>query len=203
MNKNIDYLKSIESAERRFFKSEVKFEKREEGSSGEVNGYAAKFNSIAVIGNWFREMVMPGAFDDVLKDDVRCLFNHDPSLILARCKDGVGTLSLSTDDIGLKYAYVSPNRSYAKDLEDAIEAGDVSQSSFGFRIEEEEWVEEEGMLPLRKIKRFKKLYDVSPVTFPAYADTEVAKRSLEVFEESRKPNDLDLLKKQIQINNNL
>jgi len=71
---------------------------------------------------------------------VRCLFNHDPNYILARCVNGVGTLALSVDAVGLKYSYTTPDRSYAEDLANAIASGDVSQSSFAFEIAEEEWL---------------------------------------------------------------
>lgn len=181
-----DYIKNIEGAERRFFSSEVRKQIREAGSESEkplIEGYAAKFNSVTVIGYYwkFEEVIAPGAFSDVLNDDVRCLFNHEPEYILARSNNGQGTLSLVEDAVGLKYSYETPNRSYALDLADAIEKGDVTQSSFAFEVAEEEWIygdEEKGILDRRVIKKFKRLFDVAPVTFPAYEDTEVAKRSL-------------------------
>jgi phage head maturation protease len=51
-------------------------------------------------------------------------FNHDPNYILARSKER-GTLKLEVDATGLKYSYDSPKRSYANDLLDAIDQGDV------------------------------------------------------------------------------
>lgn len=214
-----DYIQNIsETAERRFFASEVRAEKKEadaENTSTVIEGYAAKFNSETVIGNWyqFREKISPGAFDDVLNDDVRCLFNHNPNYVLARSKEGKGTLTLSVDKVGLKYSYVTPERSFAKDLEDAIALGDVSQSSFAFDIEEQNWTEIDGELPVRNIVKFKRLYDVAPVTYPAYADTEVAKRSLDAFKEkvnkdngetrSNENKELNAFDAQIIINSNL
>jgi phage head maturation protease len=81
------------------------------------------------------------------------------------------------------YSYKTPDRTYAKDLQDAIRTGDVTGSSFGFSIEDEEWVwankrTDGGKKDLRIIKKLKRLYDVSPVTYPAYQDTSVAKRSM-------------------------
>lgn len=212
-----DYIKGIEGAERRFFASEVRAEKREDATDelAVIEGYAAKFNTETVIGYYyqFREKILPGAFDDVLNDDVRCLFNHDPNQILARSKDGKGTLELSIDDTGLKYRYATPDRTYARDLANAIENGDVSQSSFAFEIEEQNWTEVDGEMTLREIKKFKRLYDVSPVTYPAYADTEVAKRSFDSFVSERAGNNnnpgnadenkgLTSLEAQIKINEN-
>ena len=121
----------------------------------------------------------------MLNDDVRCLINHDPQFILARSNNGEGTLTLTADAHGLKYSYVTPNRTYAKDLEDAIRSGDVSQSSFAFAIKEETWTAREGQNDLRRITKFERLYDVSPVTFPAYQDTSVAKRSHEAVQQTQ------------------
>lgn len=178
-----DYIKDIEGAERRFFTSEVRALKPEEGATENkaitIEGYAAKYNKRTTIGGWFDEEIMPGAFDDCLEDDIRCLFNHNPNYILARTASK--TLKVETDALGLKYSYVSPDRSYANDLCDSIASGDVSESSFAFRIAEEKWTMGDvakGTLDLRQIVKFKKIYDVAPVTYPAYPDTEVASRSL-------------------------
>lgn len=184
MKTNKDYIESVENGERRFFASEMRVEKRDDSEVGVIEGYAAKFNDITVIGGWFREEILPGSFDDVLDDDVRCLFNHDPNFVLARSNKGEGTLSLSVDDVGLKYRYETPDVTYAKDLQRNIELGNVSQSSFAFTISEANWVQEEGEVDLRQIKKFGRLYDVAPVTYPAYQNTTVAKRSHEAYLEA-------------------
>lgn len=178
-----DYINTIQDAERRFLTAPVTLEQRadDDGDRSTIEGYAFKFNSITTIGDYFREEILPGAADNVLTDDVRALFNHDANFVLARSNNGKGTLKLSVDDVGLRYSYITPDRSYARDLEDAIKAGDVSQSSFAFSIEEQNWIERDGELPLRQIKKLKRLYDVSPVTYPAYADATVGKRSLDAL----------------------
>lgn len=217
-----DYIKNIsDTAERRFFSSEVRTIKRDdstdENSPAVIEGYAAKFDSETVIGYYyqFREKIKKGAFDDVLNDDVRCLFNHNPNYVLARCSEGKGTLTLSVDKVGLKYSYETPDRQYARDLQNAIELGDISQSSFAFDIESETWTEVDGEIPVREIIKFKRLYDVAPVTYPAYADTEVAKRSHDAYvekinkkpesEETRSDNnkELNAFEAQLIINSNL
>jgi len=189
--KNKDYINSINGAERRFISSPVKYETRNEGElkTHLIEGYAAMYNQRTSLG-WMDEEIMPGAFDDVLNDDVRALINHDPTLILARSVNGEGTLKLELNEKGLKYSYSTPNRSYAKDLQDAIESGDVSQSSFSFSIKDENWVrsENENQNDLRQIKKIDRLFDVSPVTFPAYQDTSVAKRSFENIENNKPVN---------------
>ncbi|QGK72840.1 HK97 family phage prohead protease [Flavobacterium sp. SLB02] len=219
----VDYIKNIEGAERRFFSSEVRKVANTEADKEagkdtlpEIEGYAAKFNSVTVIGRYwqFEEEILPGAFDDVLNDDVRCLFNHDPNYVLGRSKGGKGTLTLTADTVGLKYAYKTPNRGYAIDLADAIGEGDVSESSFAFAVSEEIWIygdESKGVLDKRQIVKFSKLYDVAPVTFPAYQDTEVAQRCATAYREKNnipdersqgKNKGLSVLDAQITINKN-
>lgn len=183
MSKDKDYIKSIDDAERRYFTTTVNMEKRAEGDSDKntIQGMAALFNKVTRIGNWFDEEILPGAFDDVMNDDVRCLFNHNPNYVLARSVDGKGSLKLELTAEGLQYSYDTPNRTYAKDLEDAIETGDVSGSSFAFRIKEQKWIQRKDDVELRQIIKFEKLLDVAPVTFPAYPDASVGKRSLDTF----------------------
>ena len=189
MSKDKDCIKNIDEAERRYFTTTVKMEKRAEDSEEKntIQGMAALFNNVTRIGDWFDEEILPGAFDDVMNDDVRCLFNHNPNFVLARSNAGKGTLSLKLTPEGLAYSYETPNRSYAKDLEDAINSGDVSGSSFAFRIKEQKWTQRKDDVELRQIIKFEKLLDVAPVTFPAYPDASVGKRSLESFKEENKP----------------
>jgi hypothetical protein len=190
-----DYIQTIADAERRFVFAPVTIDARaDDNTDGPaiIEGYALKFNSQTTIGNHFREEIMPGSLDDVLNDDVRALFNHDPNFVLARSNNGAGTLKLELDATGLKYRFETPNVSYAKDLAENIRLGNVSQSSFAFGIDTQEWEERDGDLPLRKITKFKRLYDVSPVTYPAYQDTSVAQRSLNAFQtENAKPIEIN------------
>ncbi len=182
MNKE-DYIKAIPDAERRYAVVGMTVEKRTQDNvdAFAVRGYAAKYNIKTAINNYFQEEIVPGFFDEAVKGDVRALFNHDPNKILARSIQGNGTLSLFLDEIGLGYEYVTPKRSFAIDLADAISTGDVSQSSFSFVPEETEWIEKEGELPLRRLIKCRTLYDVSPVTYAAYDDTSVGERAASVL----------------------
>jgi len=180
MENNEDYIEKIDGAERRFFTQDMEVRTEDQGST--VEGIAAVVNTRTNMG-WYDEEVMVGAFDEVMQDDVRCLLNHDPNFVLARSNKGEGTLALSINDRGdLAYKYKTPNRTYAKDLEDAIRTGDVSQSSFGFSIKEDIWEKGDDGRDVRKIVRCGRLFDVSPVGFPAYESTSttIAKRSFEV-----------------------
>lgn len=153
----------------------------EEGQPTRLRGYAAVFNEEAVIGGYFREVVLPGAFSAAItRDDVRAAFNHEPNLVLGRT--AAGTLRLHEDDRGLVYEIDPPDTSYARDLLISVARGDVSQSSFMFEVTGETWDYPEassGQLPLRKINGVK-LFDVAPVTYPAYEGTSVSARALEL-----------------------
>jgi len=144
-----------------------------------IEGYAAVFATPTDLGG-IREVIEPGAFSGALSrpDDVRALWNHDSSNVLGRLRSG--TLRLSEDAKGLRVE-IDPPASAVRELE-AIQRGDVDQMSFGFIVRREEW-DETGDMPLRTIFDAE-LFDVSPVTFPAYPSTEVALRSLEMHRES-------------------
>jgi uncharacterized protein len=135
-----------------------------------IVGYAAVFSTRTDLG-FCTEEIAPGAFRDSLsrKDDVRALFNHDPSLVIGRTPD---TLRLWEDEKGLRYEITPPDTSLARDLVTNIRSGIVSQSSFGFIVDSEE-VDKTGNKP-HFIVRKATLFDVSPVTFPAYKETEVS-----------------------------
>lgn len=163
---------------------------RSEGKASKIVGHAAVFDSPTKIGSgaWgFMETVKPGAFAKSIKeDDIRGLFNHDPNIILGR--NTAGTLELSEDDKGLAYTITPPETQWARDLLESIDRGDVSGSSFGFEVKKQRWTEhdddgDEVKLDERDLLELK-LWDVSPVTFPAYPDTDVAKRQHEEFRAS-------------------
>lgn len=147
-----------------------------------IEGYAAVFNSDATIGDYFVERIAPGAFTAAIKrDDVRCLFNHNDNYVLGRST--AKTLRLSEDDHGLRYECDPPETTWARDLVVSIDRGDINQSSFAFRAVKQEW-DETGPLPVRTILEVE-LLDVSPVTYPAYDDTEVGVRAAALLVEAR------------------
>ena len=138
-----------------------------------ISGYASVFNSRTTLWEGFDEVVAPGAFTETLKEnDVRALFNHDWSKVLGRTS--AKTLTLKEDDHGLNFEVELPNTSYANDLIESMERGDINQCSFGFYITREEidW-DGDPDATVRTIKEVE-LFEVSVVSLPAYDDTEVA-----------------------------
>ena len=196
-----DYIKNINDGERRFFSEPVEFEKREDGvDENVIEGYAAVFNKDSEdFGGW-HERIAPGAFSGVLKDNAVALFNHDMNLILGR--NGVN-LTLSEDETGLRYKVKLPDTSLGKDMRQLIKDKIIDKSSFAFTVAEQEWRHSKNDEPsVRTIKKIKRLYDVSPVTSPAYPDSTVGARSFEANKpgEEEEPLTADLMNFKLIIN---
>tara|TARA_R110002096_G_scaffold129719_2_gene278670 strand:+ start:1006 stop:1854 length:849 start_codon:yes stop_codon:yes gene_type:complete len=157
---------------------------RVESTGSSVRGYAAVFNSVSEDLGGFVEYIEPRAFDNVMDNDVRALFNHDYNYLLGRTS--AGTLKIWTDERGLGYEAQLPDTSYAKDLAVLMERGDVTQSSFAFMVDQDRWeVDDEGNYT-RYIESVSRLIDVSPVVLPAYqaATSELTEREHLIVDEA-------------------
>lgn len=147
-----------------------------------ITGYAAKFNKWSLDLGGFTEKIKPGAFEEALeRSDVRALKNHDPNLILGRTTSG--TLQLSTNSVGLQFVIDPPNTGTGRDTIEEIRRKDITGCSFAFVTAEDDWKYNEDGTVQRTIVKVGELFDVGPVTYPAYPDTTVAARSLDAFKE--------------------
>lgn len=163
------------SLEYRSFAIVPEIEERADNGLPRLRGHAAVFNSLSEPMYGFREQIAPGAFaESIGKDDIRALWNHDTSHVLGR--KSAGTLILTEDERGLAVDINPPNTTWAKDLLISIKRGDVSQMSFGFRVLTDSWSMVDGS-EVRTLEKVQ-LFEVSPVTFPAYSATDVSARSL-------------------------
>lgn len=160
----------------------------EERSDGKraIVGYAAVFYRTDDAGTEYRlasdavERIAPTAFDRVLAGsvDVRGLVNHDPGQVLGRTT--AGTMRLSTDSRGLRYEIDVPDTQIGRDLATSIQRGDITGSSFTFRVDSsgQRWQRDAARnVDVRTITSVSGLLDVGPVTFPAYESTSAAMRS--------------------------
>ena len=147
-----------------------------------VSGYAALFGvrsqNLGSASAAWHEVIAQGAFPSLASQDCRALVNHEPSQILARSKNGTGTLKLSIDSKGLKFEFQAPKTQAGEDLLESIRRKDVDQCSFGFVVAPngDKW-EKSGAVQVRTITKISSLLDISIVTYPAYQETSVSARS--------------------------
>jgi HK97 family phage prohead protease len=155
-----------------------------------IEGYAAVFDAPAELyrepGYSVTEVIRKGAFTRTLSEgaDVRCLFNHDDNIVLGRSKSK--TMEMRQDDHGLFYSCELPATTAARDLYESIKRGDVDQCSFSFYAAGQKRTSEtdaDGNVTILRELLDLDLFDVSPVTYPAYPQTSVAARAAEVAAE--------------------
>lgn len=146
--------------------------RQEDDGKMRLSGYAAVFNDPSVPLP-FSERIAPGAFRKTLSEtpDVRLLINHE-GLPLARTKNN--TLTLSEDEVGLRFDAELPDTSEARDLYTLIQRGDVDQMSFAFRVIRQKWNIDRTERTLTEVSLADG--DVSVVTYPAYPTTTVEAR---------------------------
>src|SRR5690625_4997649 len=184
--------------------NEIEIREDDDGNKT-ISGYAVKWEKKShVLGMFykFREQFKKGAFAESLKnDDQRYLWSHDVSKVLGRTKNK--TLRLEEDDIGLRFELDLPNTTLGNDTYESIKRGDVDGVSFGFRMLEEEWDENDSDNIVRTINKAR-LLEVSAVAFPAYLDSEVNARRYDTLKEYHKEiEDRKQLISKIYILNNL
>ena len=145
-------------------------------SPGTVVGYAAVFGTYSADLGMFRERIAPGAFTKALQSsDARALQDHDPSRLLGR--QSAGTLRLTEDSTGLLAEIDLPDTQTGRDVAELIRRGDIQGQSFCFTCSQDAW-EFNSETSLRTVIEIDELFDVGPVSFPAYEETSVAVRSL-------------------------
>lgn len=163
---------------------QINVDARADGEKRRIVGHAAVFDTID--GNdWFRERIARGAFKDTIAtDDIRALFNHDANYVLGRNK--AGTLELREDEKGLMVEIDPPDTQAARDLMISISRGDITQMSFGFEILKESRQVGDGKEPDLYTLEEVRLWDVSPVTFPFYKETDVTVHSRQAWSEAQR-----------------
>lgn len=178
--------------ERRVFPLDT-IEVRDAAADGSplISGHAAVFNQPSHdMGGW-HEQVDPDAFKRTLRNspDLFSFFNHDPMHVLGRTKSG--TLSVSTDLTGLRFEVQPPETSWADDLLTSIKRGDISGASFLFQTMRDRWEKQDDGTQLRTLLEVR-LFELGPVTMPAYPQTDVGARSA-LAEAGIDPDELDAI----------
>ena len=156
----------------------INIQKSTEEEPLKLRGYAIVCNSLSepLYGDLFRERINRGAFTkSLLENDQVCLWGHDTRYVLGR--KSAGTLILREDDKGLYFEVSLPNTTWARDLKESVDRGDIKQMSFGFKVVRENWLDNKETLkeygmPIREVEEIT-LHEISLVTFPAYTETNV------------------------------
>ncbi len=148
-----------------------------------LEGYAIVFDQETLIGNeekGFLEVISKDALKDTYMKDVPLKYNHmDNFLILARTKNK--SLTLEVDEKGLKVHAELIDTESNKDVYKMVKAGLLDKMSFAFTVKSNKW-DRSGDVPKRIIESIDRLYDVSVVDVPAYEQTSIYARSLDLVE---------------------
>lgn len=161
----------------RFLLPELRAEENEAGEAF-LEGYPIVFNQETIIGGICREVIDPGAVEEQMLRDVVLMVGHDFGMIpLARSRrnNGNGTMQLGIDEHGvpMRASVDTKGNPKAKEAYSAVKRGDLSGMSFAFTVEKEVWEDLDTDMPLRRIMKFGKIFEVSLVAFPAYSGTNV------------------------------
>lgn len=146
-----------------------------------VEGYAATFMQpytlFADLDYELREQISPTAFESCDMTDVILQYDHT-GRVFARTRNG--TLTLSTDEHGLKIRADLSGTENGRRLYEEIKGGFVDRMSFAFTVDgekREEVIDGDRTVMTRTITAIKKLYDVSAVSIPANDATEISARA--------------------------
>ena len=137
----------------------------------QIRGYAIVFEQRADMG-WYDEYVDRSALTQQKLDkmDIRFVLNHNPDIVLARHRpDGTGTMQVGIDEVGVWYRFTPPKS--RPDIAEMVERGDVSECSFRFVVEEQDWTHRTGERSKRNITSIESISDFCLATYPAYTQT--------------------------------
>ena len=164
----------------RTFDFEVRAEENERGKT--LTGVPIVYNARTNLG-WYDEIIKSGALDETDLKDVRFLVNHNTDMIpLARSRNNNenSTMQMTVGDEGMtiRVDLDTENNADAKALYSAVSRGDISGMSFMFTVDGDSWDDIESDHPTRIIRKIDRVFEVSAVTFPAYAQTSIQARGL-------------------------
>ena len=161
--------------------------------SRKVEGYGVVYNSESVDLGGFTEIILPGAISEetIRNSDILFLLDHNRERgVLARSKNGSGSLKVEIDDKGVRYEFDAPLTALGDEILEGLRRQDINKCSFAFTVSKDSWVKREDGSILRTIEEIDKLYDISIVYNPAYEETCVVnKRGLDELEKKESEDD--------------
>ena len=171
----------------------------------QISGYAVVFGTQSQIlydagsGRMFKEIIDTRAITPELlkQSDVKALLEHSAERLLARCKNGTGTLTLRIDTMGLFYCFEAPHTADGDFALEMIKRGDISGSSFAFKANDKDctWTKP-GEIWIRKVNKISVLYDVSIESDPAYTETSVTAERMRKLDDNWKVQ-IEILRRKI------
>lgn len=167
--------------EREYRSMELQIEQREEGAEPSffVEGYASTFEPyvlLTVDGTDYSERIEPTAFEGTDLSDVVFRIDHEGRVY---ARSSAGTVSVWADEHGLAQRTDLSRTQAARELYADIEAGNYPKMSFAFTVAEDHYEKDSHT---RVIDRIAKVYDVSPVSFPANPGTELSVSTRSYFD---------------------
>ena len=167
--------------DREYRSMELKAVPIEEGAEPSylVEGYASTFDPyvlLTVDGVDYSERIEPTAFDEADLSDVVFRVDHEGRVY---ARSSAGTVELWHDEHGLGQRTDLSKTQAARELFADIEAGNYPKMSFAFTVAEDHFDRE---TYTRVIDRIAKVFDVSPVSFPANPNTELSVSTRSYFD---------------------
>ena len=144
----------------------------------EVQGSASTFEPYKLWeedGVDYFEQIDPKAFDDADMTDVVFRVDHEGSVY---ARTSAGTVNLWIDEHGLGQKTDLSRTQKARELYEDIKAGNYPKMSFAFTVAEDHY---DRATHTRIIDRIAKVFDVSPVSFPANPTTELSVSTRDYF----------------------
>ncbi|MDY3372064.1 MAG: HK97 family phage prohead protease [Terrisporobacter othiniensis] len=138
----------------------------------------------------FKETIQKGAFTRALKkgNDIHFLAEHDENKILASTRNN--SLKLVEDEKGLLMTAEISDTSYGRDYHTLIKDGILRNMSFGFSVDKDKWRKLNDGTYTREVSDLT-LYEVSVVTNPAYPQSTISARGLNVVEDIDIPQEVE------------
>lgn len=150
-----------------------------------VSGVAIVFDSPSADMGFTEYIDREAITEDLINNsDIFALLDHSFEKVLARSKNGNGSLHLEVKEDGLHFSYQIPNTIWGQELREHINRSEIEGNSFGFVVKEDEWSKDSEGKYIRHIKKID-LVEISAVYMPAYPQTEIAMRGLESFKKEQ------------------
>ena len=185
--------------DREYRSMELRINREEENPSYEVKGYASTFEPYLMFtdedGTEYFEQIDPKAFDEADLSDVVFRIDHEGAVY---ARTSAGTVELWTDEHGLGNRVDLSKTQKARDLYEDIKVGNYPKMSFAFTVAKDHF---DRSSHTRVVDKIAKVFDVSPVSFPANPTTELSVSTRDYFNgviEAEKAERLERERREIQ-----